>query len=147
MKIQFICTGNTFRSRLAEAFLKSKKISKLEVTSSGIGADDNLNGPICSYTLSTAKENNIQKYLSKNWRVTNKPELEIQDKVIFMGNYQYLYCVNKLKANLINYEVWDIPDVYDVNKSPSQEELISTAGEIFKNIKTNVDRLELNVYL
>lgn len=143
MKVQFVCTGNTFRSRLAEAYLKSKIISNLEITSSGISADDNLNGPICNYTFSLANTSHIENYLSKDWRVTNKSELEDQDRVIFMDNDQYLYCVNILNVNLTNYDVWNIPDVYDVNKSPSSAELLSTAGDIFTKIKNKVDQLSL----
>lgn len=37
-RILFVCTGNTCRSPMAEAILKSKKIDGLEVKSAGIYA-------------------------------------------------------------------------------------------------------------
>ncbi|MFJ7825545.1 low molecular weight protein arginine phosphatase [Psychrobacillus sp. NPDC096623] len=44
MNILFVCTGNTCRSPIAEALLKSQKIDGLEVRSAGIYAKDG--GPI-----------------------------------------------------------------------------------------------------
>jgi protein-tyrosine-phosphatase len=39
MRVHFVCTGNLYRSRMAEAYLRSKAIPGLEVTSSGVLAE------------------------------------------------------------------------------------------------------------
>lgn len=141
MKIHFVCTGNTFRSRLAEAYLKSKEMLDVSVTSSGIEAEKNLNGFMCSYTLTLAKIDGIEDYLSKDWKVTTKAEIEKQDKVIFMKKEHYLFCLNTLRCKLSEYEIWNIEDVYDINNSPNPDELIKIATVIYKKIKNKVDLL------
>lgn len=72
MKIQFVCVGNTFRSRIAEAYLKSKKIPDLTVSSSGIRDDRDLNGSVCNYTVQILSKNNLIHYLSRGWVMTKK---------------------------------------------------------------------------
>lgn len=46
VKVEFVCSGNTFRSRTAEAYLKSKGVAGIVVSSSGPTANLDLNGPI-----------------------------------------------------------------------------------------------------
>ena len=82
MKIHFICSGNTFRSRLAEAYLKSKNINNLIVSSSGIEASKNFNGPIASHTAWLSDKYNLGPYMSETWRESNKKEIkEWQEKM------------------------------------------------------------------
>jgi protein-tyrosine-phosphatase len=49
MTIHFICTGNIYRSRLAETYCASKGVPGLFVSSSGIGTKLNRGIPIASY--------------------------------------------------------------------------------------------------
>lgn len=42
--IHFVCRGNNFRSRLAEAYLNSKKLPGIKVISSGIEAEKMIAG-------------------------------------------------------------------------------------------------------
>lgn len=56
-KILFVCTGNTCRSPMAEAILKSKKLTHIDVCSAGIFA---INGDSASeHAQSVLKKNNI----------------------------------------------------------------------------------------
>lgn len=147
MKIQFVCMGNTFRSRLAETYLKSKNISGLVVSSSGIEAEKNLNGAVCTYTVLILKKYDLLQYLSKTWRETDKQEIENQDFVVFMDNAEYEFCFNKLHCNIINYETWNIPDVPDIlliEKPENLENIMDIAERDFKKIKENVDTLLSN---
>ncbi len=144
MKIHFVCTGNAFRSRLAEAYLKSKMIPGISVTSSGIEAQKNINGFICSYALALAKTAGIEAYLSKEWKVTTKAEIESQDKVIFMRKEHYLFCLKTLNCKLPEYEIWEVEDVYDINSSPKSDELIKIATPIYEKIKDKVDLLSFS---
>lgn len=148
-KVLFVCMGNTFRSRLAEAYLKSKNISGLIVSSSGIEAEKNLNGPVCTYTVLILKKYGLLQYLSKTWRVTNKEEIENQDFVVFMDTVEYEFCLNKLHCNIINYETWNIPDVPDIllmEKPKNLEKIMSIAERDFKKIKENIDILIVKKY-
>ncbi|MEO5948788.1 MAG: hypothetical protein ABIP74_00080 [Candidatus Saccharimonas sp.] len=111
MKIHFVCTGNTFRSRIAEAYLRSKNIDGVHVSSSGTEADKNLNGPVCSYTVTILKNHNLDQYLSKTWRLTKKSVLETQDLVIFLNKYNKDYSLSKLNSKIPRYETWDVDDI------------------------------------
>ena len=46
IKIHFICTHNTFRSRVAEAYLNSKRLEDVKVSSSGVDATGNYDGAV-----------------------------------------------------------------------------------------------------
>lgn len=142
MKIHFVCTGNTFRSRLAEAYLKSKNISGLEVSSSGIHADVNYNGPVCYYTVHLLGESNLIKYLKEHWTLTTKEELEKQDLVVFMHKEHYDFCFNKLHAKIPNFQLWDVPDLEEYLPGvPIDTDGIARVTEkIFEEIKTNIDQ-------
>lgn len=131
MKIQFVCTGNTFRSRISEAYLKSKDIPGLIVSSSGIEAQKNLNGPVCDVTVHLLEDHHLVKYLSKTWKATQKEELESQDLVVFMDKIHFEYSYGVLHCHIPNYETWDIPDI---TKEISGE-------QIFQRIKEKVDLL------
>ena len=138
MKIQFVCTGNTFRSRIAEAYLKSKQISDLEVTSSGIEAKKNLNGTVCEYTVSVLEKAGLKAFLGKKWHETTKTELENQDLVIFMEKKQANFCLKQLKCHLDRYEIWEIRDI---NSKKENDSITLFAKKTFEEIKENVGKL------
>ena len=140
MKIHFVCTGNTFRSRLAEAYLKSKLTPNLEVTSSGVEADKNLNGTICELTIKILIENNIESFASNYWTLTSASILEKQDLIVFMKQNHFDFCINKLKAEIKKYIIWDINDI-DTKKE--DESLESFAQNTFSKIKEGVDELNI----
>lgn len=57
IRILFVCTGNTCRSPMAEAILKSKSIPNIEVKSAGVFAIDG--GDASDHTQAVLKENQI----------------------------------------------------------------------------------------
>ena len=79
MHIHFVCSGNTYRSRLAEAYLRSMdKKPNTKVSSSGIIADKSKpeNGPVNWYTMRLMKRNDLIKYMSWQQTQTTQPLLE-----------------------------------------------------------------------
>lgn len=143
MKIQFVCSGNTFRSRLAEAYLRSKNIPGLVVSSSGIEADKNLNGLVCDYTVYVLKNNNLDQFLTKNWTKTNLEDIEQQDLVVFMSDNHYQYCKDVLHCRILNYKIWNINDVpTDLLTEPRDMLKINNfAKQNFELIKIKVDSI------
>ena len=144
MKIQFICSANVFRSRMAEAYLKSKNISNLIVSSSGIRAQEGLDGLVCKETIEILKKHDLIQFLSKGWTQTNKKDIEDQDIVIFMENVHYEYCYDLLNCNILNYEIWNVKDVPNElqNMEPEPvEEILAVSEKIFQEIKNHVDIL------
>ncbi|MDF1508222.1 low molecular weight protein arginine phosphatase [Robertmurraya sp. DFI.2.37] len=57
-RILFVCTGNTCRSPMAEAILKSKKIPEMEVKSAGVYAMDG--APASSHVQRILEEEGIE---------------------------------------------------------------------------------------
>ncbi len=142
MKIHFVCTGNTFRSRLAEAYLKSKNIPGLTVSSSGIEAKRNLNGAIGGYTVDLLEEEGLEKYASLHWIQSTKEIIENQDELIFMSVKQYDFCCEELGCDLKAYEIWyiaDMPDELLAVNGGDQEKAVQFAKETFAVIKEHVE--------
>jgi len=113
MKIHFVCTGNTFRSRIAEAYLKSKLMPGIDVSSSGIEAKINLSGSITWYAKDILDKRGLLQFTKKSWDQTTKQQLEEQDLVVFMSQTSFEYCKNKLHFAPIAHLVWNIDDVGD----------------------------------
>ncbi len=146
MKVHFVCTGNAFRSRLAEAYLNSKKVLGLQASSSGIDAGQAVNGPICWYAARIVKYQDLVSYVSPCWQETILEHLKA-DLVIFMQDRHYQHCRDRLGFEGKNYEIWDIPDIQDVGLSCDFESLekdlekIKATEEIFLQIKEKTDQL------
>ena len=79
MHIHFVCSGNSYRSRLAEAYLKSVLVDKtIIVSSSGTEAEKHRlkNGPICWYAMRLMKRNNLIPFMSWKERQTTSQILK-----------------------------------------------------------------------
>ncbi len=91
--VHFVCTGNVYRSRLAEAYLRSKKLPNVDTSSSGIKAQEGRNGPITWYA-SIIKRNQLVEHLKNYWTQTTPQMLYEADIVVFMTDEQYHYAKN-----------------------------------------------------
>lgn len=140
MNIHFVCSANTFRSRLAESYLNSKKIPDVKVSSSGIEAMRDQNGPITWYAQRMIEEQKLVQSEKMIWTQTTKEILEVQDLVIFMQKLHYDTCVAKFGFKGNNYEIWDVTDV-DGNLIPNDSETIQRSELEFIKIKANIESL------
>lgn len=148
MKIHFVCSGNTNRSRMAEAYLKSQQISGLDISSSGIYATHNENGPLSKYAETVLTENNIIKFAAHTWTQTTKHLLEAADLVIFMSNHQFEYCRDELGVIPKKYLIWNIGDVEtnpQGDDDAARRRKILEDEDIFEQIKKRVDDLIENL--
>ncbi len=144
MWVHFICSGNTNRSRLAEAYFNSKRISGITTTSSGIYADNNSNGDICEYSLKILEENHILQYTAKSWTKTSREVLQENDLIIFIQLEHFEFVKNKLDYIPVNYEIWDIPDIpssgfFRTKKVRARQ--LEADKKIFELIKVKVNEL------
>jgi protein-tyrosine-phosphatase len=147
MIIHFICRGNSYRSRLAEAYLNSKNSSGLKSISSGIIASRNESGPISWYAQRIIENEKLVPFESLSWQQTTKEILKQGDLTIFMQQEPYDYCRKKLDFTQKDYEIWDIKDMYEF-MSPSigeqlmiEKDKIKASEETFKIIKRKIDDL------
>lgn len=138
-KVHFVCTGNTFRSRLAKAYFDSLKCENIETSSSGVEATKNLNGIICWYTQKIITENGLKLFEEATWTQTTPEILNQADYIIFMQTHHLLDCQKNFNYNSTNYEIWEINDM---SEDKCQDlERIQESREIFEKIKSKVDEL------
>jgi protein-tyrosine-phosphatase len=142
MTVHFVCKGNTFRSRLAEAYLNSKQIPNLRVISSGIEAKMNDCGPITWVAQRIIQNNHLIPFQKPVWDQTTKVWLEEGDLTIFMHQNIYDYAVLHFDFNGKNFQIWEIPDIRIHLLTLAQEfEKIKGTEKIYAEIKQKVDAL------
>lgn len=111
-RIHFVCRGNTFRSRLAEAYLKSLKIPGHIITSSGIDADESKE-LVSSYARDIAREYGLTAFMSKTKRQTTASLLKNQDIVIFLSRNVARETMNTIGYDARKATIWPIDDLKD----------------------------------
>lgn len=134
MVIHFICRGNTFRSRLAEAYAKSLLGTRRDITvcSSGINADEDLLGAISSYTVKLASAHHLEKFMAPHWTQTTQAMLDTADRNVFLNDDVRADAEKRFSVPTATSETWYIPDL---NQSPLDE------NGIYIAITTEVRRL------
>lgn len=139
MVVHFVCLGNVYRSRLAEAYLNSKNLTDVEVISSGIDAANNGNKPISWLTQRLFEIYKLIPFQKPNWTQTTKKLLDSANLTIFFDKKYYQYCVDKLKFHSNNFEIWKIADLD--GSIQDHAEKIRVTEEAFKIIQQKVNNL------
>lgn len=143
--VHFVCTGNVYRSRLAEAYLRSKQLPNIEVSSSGIQASENTHGPITWYAARIARRHNLIPHLKLVWTQTSPKLLNNADIVVFMTSEHHAYAKTHFDFGKTSYEIWNIADLDKANffrsKDDSDLMRIEHTEEVFMQIKQKVDKL------
>lgn len=145
MKIHFVCSSNTYRSRLANTYLNSKEIPGIEASSSGILANENLLGPITWYAQRLIQNERLVRFMPLLWTHTTSQLLKNADRVIFMDESHLEYCKKHFNFFSKNYEVWNIKDM-SLDLRTEAEKIVSSE-RTFKEIKSKVDNLVMRLHL
>lgn len=138
MKIHFVCVGNTYRSRLAEAYLNAKKLQNVLCISSGIHADNNDQGPTSPYTQRVLEHHNLIRYSKSGWTQTTKSLLDWADVTIFFDTTTYEHCISVFKFHSKTSGVWNI---HDIDRDDSEEVKNINCEHTFHDIARNIDLL------
>lgn len=111
--VHFICRGNVYRSRLAEAyavsFLKEKNLAA--VSSSGIEAELALNGDVDRETVRLLKQEKIHGHLAPKWHQTTQNDIDDNDLIVFMSQSLYEDAAELFNIPANKVSVWDIRDI------------------------------------
>jgi protein-tyrosine-phosphatase len=112
MVIHFICRGNTHRSRLAEAYAKSlaENVDEVTVRSSGIEADQDLNGPIVPFVKLLLQNENLLQFTGTGWTQTTQSTIDDSDILIFMSDDVSEDAMKRFELPLAISQIWQIPD-------------------------------------
>jgi protein-tyrosine-phosphatase len=120
--VHFVCAGNVYRSRLAEALLNSHELPGVRASSSGIRAAENRNGPVSWTALRLLKRHGLIPFMSSHWTQTTPELLAAADLVVFLEPAIHATCVTAFAFAGGACEVWDVPDVADPRFPEQQAE-------------------------
>lgn len=140
INIHFVCRGNIYRSRLAEAYLKSSvKDGIWDISSSGISAKKhNLHLTISPWTTRIADNEHISQWLNDIKTQTSNQLLQKSDLIIFMSQDVYRDAKRFYDFNEAICLVWDINDVKDWPKELSS---VEKGKKTYEQIKRKVSQL------
>jgi protein-tyrosine-phosphatase len=136
MKIHFVCSGNTYRSRLAEAYLNSLKPRGIVAVSSGTHAKIQPM-EIRWYTERILEEYGLSPFASKLHRQTTSSNLKDCDLIVFFGPSVYSFC-KKSFAIKKPHIVWKVKDV---RSKYTDSKLVKLTEGSFREIKKKIKEL------
>lgn len=110
IKIHFVCRGNVFRSRLAEAYARSILGDEYEISSSGIEAAQFPRIFISPWTRMLSNEYGLTQYLTDYRTQTNSGILQEQDIIIFMNEDVYKDAMAVYDFEPLKTLVWKVKD-------------------------------------
>ena len=123
--VHFVCRGNVYRSRLAEAYAASLLDKKtIVVSSSGIEANLALNGDVDPETVRLLEDENLSHHLTPTWHHTTQDDIDKNDIIVFMSKSLYRQANDQLKIPAKKVRIWDIPDIdgiYPIIKEKVEE--------------------------
>jgi protein-tyrosine-phosphatase len=137
MTIHFVCTGNIYRSRLAEAYFASRCARGARVFSSGIAAGANGNAPISPFAANELAKYGLTSFAAGSWQQTTEALVNACDVLVFMESEHYRFCENWINPARQRIEVWGIKDIGPIAAEAIPEEV----GQTFMFIRQRTDVL------
>jgi len=128
MKVLFVCSGNAYRSPVAEALLKKLK-PEIEVDSAGTHPAI----PISEVAKKYLARENVLKYLKRTPEGLDEKDLEKYDLIIAMKTEHKDVVLSKCPECENKIVVWNIDDPYFLPHG--------YAEKVFKQIKDKVSEL------
>lgn len=119
MKINFVCRGNVWRSKVAEAYAKSllRNSSHIEVSSSGIEATKSYDGPFSQYTKQILERDNLWQYAHPQWVQTTQAIIDKTDLLVFLNQDVFDDACHILDVPRQKSIIWNVPDKNDSYES------------------------------
>jgi protein-tyrosine-phosphatase len=136
MRIHFVCTGNIYRSRLAEAYCNSRDVPGIQVFSSGIRAGLEEDVPISPYAADVLTRYGLYRYAAARWQRTSAELVRASDVLVFMESEHHRFCEKWIEAMRQRIEVWEIEDVGPIDAVEIPNKVERTFGMIRQRIDT-----------
>jgi protein-tyrosine-phosphatase len=141
--IHFVCTGNIYRSRLAEAWCASRCARGTRVFSSGIAAGANGNAPISPYAADVLVRHGLHAFAAGSWQRTTEALVTASDVLVFMESEHYRYCENWVQPARQRIEVWEIEDIGPIAVEAIAEKVERTFARICQRTDALLSNLGL----
>ncbi len=142
IKIHFVCRGNIYRSRLAQAYLGSMKGAEWDVSSSGIGADQQAHILTSPWAIATARQHGILASLGSVKTQTTSQLLQASSIIVFMGEDVYKEAKQRYEFNDALSVVWRVKDRQDwPKKMPDRQKRQGTFQQIMRHVNQLIDQL------
>jgi 8-oxo-dGTP pyrophosphatase MutT (NUDIX family)/protein-tyrosine-phosphatase len=144
--IHFVCRGNTYRSRLAAAYMATLLDDRFAVSSSGIAAAYNPTKTSEVYTKATARKHKLTQGISAYKTQTTDLLLADADVIIFMNKDVYEDARRDYTFDLRKCKVWHVADMGATQKQASlamhtEQALVDAAAATFRHIARECDAL------
>lgn len=137
VRIHFICTGNLYRSRLAEAYCASRRIPGLHVSSSGIAAGATGDAAISPHAADILAHHDLGPYAAERWQRTTQALVQASDIIVFMESGHRHFCADWIDPARQRIEVWEIEDIGPADLARISEKVKLT----FERIRHHTDTL------
>lgn len=136
--ILFVCTGNTCRSPMAEAILKSKKLPNIEVKSAGVFAAPGVD--MSPHTKQVLNENNIS--LKHQATQLNQNTVNWADLILTMTNSHKQMILQQFpQSKQKTYTLKEFALKQDGDISDPFGGTIDTYRETFKELQSVIEQL------
>ena len=129
MKVLFVCSGNSYRSPVAEALLKKYASKRFEADSAGTSPINYISNSAHSFL---EKENAVQ-FLKKHPEGIDSKRLQDYDLIVVMELKHKFSVLQRCPKCIKKVEVWNIDDPYDTTTEYEEE--------IYRQIKAKVQQL------
>jgi 8-oxo-dGTP pyrophosphatase MutT (NUDIX family) len=143
-KIHFVCRGNTYRSRLAEAFVRELRNPHVHASSSGIEASNYNLYPLDYVPRPTGairKRFHLDEYFSPERTSTSNELLEAADLIVFMSPDIASDATHRFTFNPDKAVTWQVADVgrLSVRRGVDADESelrVAEAGQTARRLQT-----------
>ena len=129
MKVLFVCSGNSYRSPVAEALLRKYAAKAVEVDSAGTSPINY----ISTHAKQFLEKENALQFLKKSPEGLDSKRLSDYDLIIAMELQHKFSVLLQCPECADRVEVWNIDDPYDTTMEYEQQ--------IYQQIKTKIKEL------
>lgn len=135
--IHFVCTGNVYRSRLAEAYCTFRNAAGIRAVSSGIAAGRDNDAPISPHAAEVLSRHGLLTYAAARWQQTTADLVRSSDVLVFMETEHHRFCEAWVEPARQRVEVWGVKDIGDL----AAVEIPNEVERTFAIIRRHTDAL------
>ncbi len=134
--IHFVCTGNIYRSRLAEAYCTSLNAAGIRASSSGIAAGQWDDAPISPHAAELLARHGLSSYAAARWQRTTAELVRSSDVLVFMEDEHHRFCESWIEPRQ-RVEIWGVKDIDGLEL----DEIPNEVQRTFEIIRRHTDAL------